>query len=54
MPTHKIHLAVANKVNEQLKMDLDSIMLGSVLPDICLEEDPSICFSCFQKVEKME
>ena len=37
MPTHKIHLAVAKKVNDKLKMDLDSIMLGSVLPDICLE-----------------
>lgn len=34
MPTHKIHLAIAKKVNEDLKLNLDSIMLGSVLPDL--------------------
>lgn len=34
MPTHKIHLAIAKKVNEHLNLDLDSIMLGSVLPDL--------------------
>lgn len=42
MPTHKIHLAIAKKVNDKLKLDLDSIMLGSVLPDICQEKDHSI------------
>ena len=35
MPTHKIHLAIAKKVSDKLKIDLDSLMLGSVLPDIC-------------------
>ena len=39
MATHKIHLAVAKKINEQLNMDLDSIMIGSVLPDICTNKD---------------
>ena len=42
MPTHKIHLAIAKKVNETLNLDLDSIMLGSVLPDICLEKDHTL------------
>lgn len=36
MPTHKIHLAVAKKVNDTLKFDLDSIMLGSILPDLII------------------
>ena len=36
MPTHKIHLAVAKKVNDTLKLDLDSIMLGSILPDLII------------------
>ena len=34
MPSHKIHLAIAKKINEKLNMDLDSLMLGSVLPDL--------------------
>ena len=34
MPTHKIHLAIARKVNDKLNMDLDGIMIGSVLPDM--------------------
>lgn len=42
MPTHKIHLAIAKKANEHLKMDLDSIMLGSVLPDICIEKNHTL------------
>lgn len=42
MPTHKIHLAIAKKVNETLNLDLDSIMLGSVLPDICLEKNHTL------------
>ncbi len=33
MPTPKMHLAIAKKVNETLNMDLDSIMIGSILPD---------------------
>lgn len=50
MPTHKIHLAIAKRINDKIKMDLDSIMLGSVLPDICLEEDHAI--SHYQVGEK--
>ena len=50
MPTHKIHLAVAKKVNNKINMDLDSIMLGSVLPDICENKDHSI--SHYQVGEK--
>ncbi len=42
MPTHKIHLAIAKQVNDTLKLDLDSILLGSVLPDICDNEDHKI------------
>lgn len=50
MPSHKIHLAIAKKVNEYLKMDKDSIMLGSILPDISEEKDHSV--SHYQKGEK--
>ena len=41
MSSHKIHLVIAKKVNERINMDLDSIKLGSVLPDICNEKDHS-------------
>ena len=39
MPSHKIHLAIAKKVNDKLNLDLDSIMLGSVLPDLAINRD---------------
>ena len=42
MPTHKIHLAIAKKVNDKLKLDLDSIMLGSVLPDLNINANHTI------------
>lgn len=38
MPSHKIHLAIANELNKELKMDLDSLMIGSVLPDLALND----------------
>ena len=50
MPTHKTHLAIAKKVNEKLNLDLDQIMLGSVLPDIVEEKNNQITH--FQHVEK--
>ncbi len=50
MPSHKIHLALAKKVNDKLNLDLDSVMLGSVLPDICIEKDHQV--SHFQVGEK--
>lgn len=34
MPTHKMHMAIANRVNETLKLDNDMVMIGSVLPDL--------------------
>lgn len=50
MPTHKIHLAIAKKVNDRLNLDLDSVMLGSVLPDLCNEHNHQL--SHFQIGEK--
>ena len=50
MPTHKIHLAIAKKVNDYLKLDQDCIMLGSILPDISEGKDHSV--SHYQKGEK--
>jgi len=50
MPTHKIHLAIAKKVSDKLKIDTDSLMLGSVLPDICNEKNHQL--SHFQFGEK--
>ena len=42
MSSHKIHLVIAKKVNDRINMDLDSIMIGTVLQDICNEKDHSI------------
>lgn len=39
MPSHKIHLTIASEVNKELKLDNDSIMLGSVLPDLTTLKD---------------
>ena len=50
MPTHKIHLAIAKKVNDKLNMNLDEIMLGSILPDLSIKQDHKI--SHFQHGEK--
>lgn len=38
MPTHKMHMAIANKVNDTLKLDSDSVMIGSVLPDLTVDK----------------
>ena len=50
MPTHKIHLAIAKKVNDKLNLDLDQVMLGSVLPDIGEGKDHQVAH--FQHGEK--
>src|SRR5574344_104710 len=34
MPSHKVHIKIAQDINKKLKLDNDSIMLGSVLPDL--------------------
>ena len=38
MPTHKMHMAIANEVNKHLKLDEDMIMIGSVLPDLTIDK----------------
>lgn len=38
MPSHKIHLKIAQEINMKLKLDNDSIMLGSVLPDLTISK----------------
>lgn len=38
MPTHKMHMAIANEVNKYLKLDEDMIMIGSVLPDLTIDK----------------
>ncbi|MBE6149268.1 MAG: hypothetical protein E7170_00920 [Firmicutes bacterium] len=50
MPSHKIHLAIAKKINDKLNLNLDCIMLGSILPDICNEKNHQL--SHFQFGEK--
>lgn len=52
MPSHKIHLAIAKRVNEKLKLDLDSVMLGSVLPDLTITKDHGL--SHYQVAESYE
>lgn len=42
MPSHKIHMAIAKKVNKVLKLDLDSVMLGSIMPDVCIGRNHTV------------
>lgn len=39
MPSHKIHLGIAQEVNKILNLDNDLVMLGSVLPDLTIEHN---------------
>jgi len=39
MPSHKIHLEIIKRVNDKLNLDLDSVMLGSVLPDLTISKN---------------
>lgn len=34
MPSHKIHISIANEINKKLKLDADKVLIGSVLPDL--------------------
>ena len=34
MPSHKIHIAIAQEINKELNLDNDEISLGSILPDL--------------------
>lgn len=59
MPSHKIHLAIAKKINDKLNLDLDLFMLGNVLPDICREnhrlshyQNPDKKVLCFADPDK--
>ena len=59
MPSHKIHLAIAKKLNDKLKLDLDLFMLGNILPDICIEnhrlshyQNPDKKVLCFADPDK--
>ncbi len=38
MPTHKMHMSIANEVNKYLKLDEDMVMIGSVLPDLTIDK----------------
>lgn len=50
MPSHKIHIAIAQQVNKRLKLNNDEISLGSVLPDLVNVENHGI--SHFQYIDK--
>lgn len=50
MPSHKIHLGIAQEVNKQLKLDSDLIKLGSVLPDLTKEHDHGLSHFQFEDV----
>lgn len=34
MPSHKIHIKIADEVNKKLKLDRDLYIIGSILPDL--------------------
>lgn len=50
MPSHKIHLSIAQEINKKLKLDNDSIMLGSVLPDLSIEHDHGLSHFQFEDI----
>lgn len=50
MPSHKIHIKIAQDVNKVLNRDNDSIILGSVLPDLTLTKNHGL--SHFQYVDE--
>lgn len=50
MPSHKIHLKIAQDVNKKLKLNNDSIMLGSVLPDLTTTKNHGL--SHFQYIDE--
>lgn len=50
MPSHKIHIAIAQSVNKKLNLDNDEISIGSILPDVALVEHHGI--SHFQYINE--
>ena len=50
MPSHKIHLSIAQEINKKLNLDNDSVMLGSVLPDLTIEHDHGLSHFQFEDV----
>ncbi len=50
MPSHKIHLSIAQEVNKKLKLDNDSIMLGSVLLDLTIEHNHGLSHFQFEDI----
>lgn len=50
MPSHKIHIKIVQDLNKVLKLDNDSIMLGSVLPDLTITKDHGL--SHFQYIDE--
>lgn len=50
MPSHKIHLSIAQEVNKELKLNNDSIMLGSVLPDLTIERNHGLSHFQFEDI----
>lgn len=50
MPSHKIHIKIAQDLNKKLKLNNDLIMLGSVLPDLTITKDHGL--SHFQYIDE--
>ena len=50
MPSHKIHIKIAQDLNKELKLNNDLIMLGSVLPDLTITKDHGL--SHFQYIDE--
>lgn len=50
MPSHKIHMAIAQIVNKELKLNNDKITLGSVLPDLTIMKNHGL--SHFQYIDE--
>lgn len=50
MPSHKIHLGIAQEVNKKLKLDSDAIKLGSVLPDLTIKHNHGLSHFQYEDV----
>ena len=42
MPSHKIHIKLAIDINKRLNKNIDSLILGSVLPDLTINKNHSL------------
>ncbi len=48
MPSHKIHIKIAQDINKKLKLNNNAIMLGCVLPDLTVTKNHGLSHFQFE------